>query len=188
MLPIDVSARSAPLEKGLSNILGKIHIHEKETVCFLPGWVGCTNNFDLPPDTNLIRISLPRLWFKTSKTVEENSVLNSCNISWRPRLLVTTNIAKSIRLEKKCPKHFITIDFTRAKINTADYRNQRYWLPSLFVREKTFLFILYNQERVLCASLNIFDGQSELHMTDILEYGEARSQCNFHEPATCSDI
>ena len=55
---------------------------------------------------------------------------------------------------------------------------------------KLFLFILYsyNQERVLCASLNIFDGQSELHISDILDYGEARSQCNFHEPATRSDI
>ena len=53
---------------------------------------------------------------------------------------------------------------------------------------KKFLIILYKQERVLCASLNIFDGQSELHITDILEYGEARSQCNFHEPATRSDI
>ena len=28
----------------------------------------------------------------------------------------------------------------------------------------------------------------ELHITDILEYGEARSRCNFHEPATRSDI
>ena len=31
-------------------------------MCFLPGRVGCTNNFDLPRGTSLIRISLPRLW------------------------------------------------------------------------------------------------------------------------------
>ena len=54
--------------------------------------------------------------------------------------------------------------------------------------DKLFLSILYNQERVLCPSLNIIDGQPELHITDILEYGEARSHCNFHMPAIRSDI
>ena len=72
--------------------------------------------------------------------------------------------------------------------------NIRYWLPSLFIRDINFSvhfcipIYRWGQEWVLCASLNIFDSNSELHITDILEYGEARSQCNFHEPATRSDI
>jgi hypothetical protein len=70
-LPNSASGKRSPLFSYRSGRLArkrfvqqtaKIHSHEKETVCFLPGRVGCTNNFDLPRGTNLIRISLPRLW------------------------------------------------------------------------------------------------------------------------------
>ena len=103
------AARSAPLEKGLSNRPGKIHSHEKETVYFLPGRVGFTNNFDLPRGTNLIRISLPRLWLqlfrcgaclsgRASATVILRCKFGFEQLSGHPGL--STTIAKSIRLDK----------------------------------------------------------------------------------------
>ena len=108
-IPVNLGARSAPLRKGLSNRPGKIHSHEKETVYFLPGRVGFTNNFDLPRGTNLIRISLPRLWLqlfrcgaclsgRASATVILRCKFCFEQLSGHPGL--STTIAKSIRLDK----------------------------------------------------------------------------------------
>ena len=68
--------------------------------------------------------------------------------------------------------YYICTDFTGAKTSTADDRESAVLIAAtVHSGNKRFIILEY-----------------ELHITDILEYGEARSRCNFYEPATRSDI
>ena len=139
----------------------KIHSHEKETVCFLPGRVGCTNNFDLPRGTNLIRISLPRLWLPLFKSGFFRRKFGFEQLSERPGL--STTITKSIRLDKMPETlYYYWIYWSQ---------NQYRWF-----RESAVLIAI----TVHSGNKHFIIIEYELHITDILEYGEARSHRNFH--------
>ena len=111
----------------------KIHSHEKETVCFLPGRVGCTNNFDLPRGTNLIRISLPRLWLPLFHCTASVPVkIRFCTAFWTPWTKYDHNKIHTIRQNARNTLLLLILVDPKPVPGMAGH--PRYWLPSLFIR------------------------------------------------------
>ena len=109
----------------------KIHSHEKETVCFLPGRVGCTNNFDyLEVLEYQFNSNFPAETLVTAVPLQKK--IRFCTAFWMPWTKYDHNKIHTIRQNAR--NTLLLLILVDPKPVSGMAGHPRYWLPSLFIR------------------------------------------------------